>query len=247
MPDSRLTAEQREFLEREWLSRAVQVPDNAAPAAKATRLTIEAIRAALAEIDHWKKNAEYASRAKIATRPDSRRLPMPPSDPPTPYDIARAIVSDWNLDGKLRVDLVQMAIAAAEARGRASVPLEEIGLVLGDCKEALQLLVLDDGPWSGAVRSSGSTAWGRALFRRSDAMTELTPIQAELLEFLVAHVEEHGAQPSMREVMRHFKWASPNAVAQQMSQLQKKGHIRSSKGNRRCVEFVGLRFVRQAK
>jgi DeoR/GlpR family transcriptional regulator of sugar metabolism len=72
----------------------------------------------------------------------------------------------------------------------------------------------------------------------------LTERQATLLEYIIAHVEQHGRQPLLREAAAHFG-VSLSAVISYLRALESKGKVRRL-GGHRGVELVGVTFRRRA-
>ncbi len=66
-------------------------------------------------------------------------------------------------------------------------------------------------------------------------MDRLTPRQAEILAFIVARQRQEGSIPTVREIAGHFGFASPNAAAQHLRLIEKKGYIRLLKGRARGI------------
>ena len=56
-------------------------------------------------------------------------------------------------------------------------------------------------------------------------MEELTPRQREILELILASVEEQGRFPSIREIGRRLRLASPATVFQHLEALAAKGYL----------------------
>ena len=70
-----------------------------------------------------------------------------------------------------------------------------------------------------------------------------TARQREIYDYIVRHVEEHGCQPSYKDIMRQFAIGSPHAVWQHLAALQRKGLIAMPPGGgARCLKLVGLTF-----
>ena len=73
----------------------------------------------------------------------------------------------------------------------------------------------------------------------------LTERQAALLEYIIAHVEQHGRQPLLRETAAHFG-VSPSAVISYLRALQSKGKVltgtafisSSGDGRSRCCTLL---------
>jgi repressor LexA len=66
-------------------------------------------------------------------------------------------------------------------------------------------------------------------------MAKLTHRQHEVLEFIRTRQRREGAIPTVREIAEHFGFASPNAAAQHLRLIEKKGHIRLLKGRARGI------------
>ena len=57
---------------------------------------------------------------------------------------------------------------------------------------------------------------------------EPTERQAEVLEFIKAFYRAYGVPPTIREVMNHFGFRSPNGVMAHFHALEKKGLLRQT-------------------
>ena len=66
-------------------------------------------------------------------------------------------------------------------------------------------------------------------------MTALTKRQAEVLEFIMNQQRRAGCIPTVREIAEHFGFSSPNAAAQHLKLIEKKGYIRLLKGRARGI------------
>lgn len=66
-------------------------------------------------------------------------------------------------------------------------------------------------------------------------MAELTQRQREVLEFVIDRQQRFGAIPTVREIADHFGFSSPNAAAQHLRLIEKKGYIRLLKGRARGI------------
>jgi repressor LexA len=66
-------------------------------------------------------------------------------------------------------------------------------------------------------------------------MTELTPRQRRILDFLRKWQQVHGSMPSAREIAAHFGFSSPNGVTGHLKALRKKGVITSDPGKARSL------------
>lgn len=64
---------------------------------------------------------------------------------------------------------------------------------------------------------------------------DLTPRQQATLDFITSHRRRHGISPSLRDIQRHFRHASPNAAAKHIAALRRKGALAPSKGLARAL------------
>ena len=55
-----------------------------------------------------------------------------------------------------------------------------------------------------------------------------TPRQLEVLAFIRMHMLERGAPPTIRDIMRHFDWTSPNGTMGHIKALIRKGLLQQS-------------------
>jgi repressor LexA len=69
-------------------------------------------------------------------------------------------------------------------------------------------------------------------------MKELTTSQEKVLSFISACQKAHGSPPTIREIAQHFGYRSLNNVRQHLRLIERKGHIRLSRGKARGVEVV---------
>jgi len=70
---------------------------------------------------------------------------------------------------------------------------------------------------------------------------EPTLRQLNIYEYILAHVEEHGCQPSFRQIGAHHGISSPNGVLCHLRALERKGLVRLGG---RAIELVGVKFRR---
>ena len=75
-------------------------------------------------------------------------------------------------------------------------------------------------------------------FRLAADVSELTARQRQVLEFIRRHHAEHGYWPSIREVQRHFRFKSTNAVAGHLRALENKGVIVRAPGQARAYRSI---------
>lgn len=67
---------------------------------------------------------------------------------------------------------------------------------------------------------------------------ELTPRQSEILDFLSETVRRTGTPPTVREIARHFRIASPKGVSDHLAALERKGHLTRDPGRSRNIRLV---------
>ncbi|MBN1347531.1 MAG: transcriptional repressor LexA [Phycisphaerae bacterium] len=65
-------------------------------------------------------------------------------------------------------------------------------------------------------------------------MPTLTPRQRNVLDFILDRRRD-GSVPTVREIAEHFGFSSPNAAAQHLKLIEKKGYIRLLKGRARGI------------
>lgn len=66
----------------------------------------------------------------------------------------------------------------------------------------------------------------------------LTKRQSEILEYLRAHIGEHGFAPSFEEIAEHFSFQSLATVHEHLTNLERKGYIRRSYNESRSIEML---------
>ena len=66
----------------------------------------------------------------------------------------------------------------------------------------------------------------------------LTPIQAEILEFLHKFRSKEGISPTYREIVDHFGFKSTKAATDHVYALEKKGYLRRHSGRSRGIELL---------
>lgn len=70
-------------------------------------------------------------------------------------------------------------------------------------------------------------------------MPPLTKKQAEILEYIREHIEDHGYAPSYREIAEHFHLSSPATVHQHIKTLLEKGCVTMGEdGEARSIEIT---------
>lgn len=70
-------------------------------------------------------------------------------------------------------------------------------------------------------------------------MDELTPRQAEILDFILRHRDEHGAPPTRAEIVTAFGFRSPTAAEDHLRALARKGAIDLRAGASRGIRVLG--------
>jgi len=68
---------------------------------------------------------------------------------------------------------------------------------------------------------------------------QITERQRQIYDFILRYRREHGCSPSIPEMQRHFRMASPNGVAGHLHALQAKGLIRRAERGSRQIDVVG--------
>ncbi|KKM13621.1 hypothetical protein LCGC14_1714390 [marine sediment metagenome] len=66
----------------------------------------------------------------------------------------------------------------------------------------------------------------------------LTDRQTAVLRFIREFIEVRGKPPTVREIQRHFGFASLNSVSTHLAALQRKGCIRRVSGESRNIEIL---------
>jgi repressor LexA len=69
----------------------------------------------------------------------------------------------------------------------------------------------------------------------------LTDTQRSVLEYVQEHLTEYHRPPTVRDVMRHFKWSSPQSARKHLLALEEKGYLEREKNTAR-----GLRLADEA-
>ena len=70
------------------------------------------------------------------------------------------------------------------------------------------------------------------------SMSNLTPRQAEILEFLKEFRQDEGSAPTYREIADRFGFKSTKAAADHVRALEKKGYVRLHCGRARGIELL---------
>jgi len=74
----------------------------------------------------------------------------------------------------------------------------------------------------------------------------LTRRQSEILDYLRAHIAEHGYAPSFEEIAERFGFASLATVHEHLTNLERKGYIRRSYNESRAIEVLPPRGTGRA-
>lgn len=69
-------------------------------------------------------------------------------------------------------------------------------------------------------------------------MMELTPRQSEVLDAIVLYKDRTGFPPTMLELAGLIGCASPNAAAEHVKALKKKGYINTARGAARGISLI---------
>ena len=62
-----------------------------------------------------------------------------------------------------------------------------------------------------------------------------TARQLEVLAYIRRHIGELGYSPSLRDIVSHFRWVSPNTAACHVNALCRKGLLRQTSGVARSL------------
>ena len=68
----------------------------------------------------------------------------------------------------------------------------------------------------------------------------LTEAQEKVYHFIKKYVHEHGYSPSVREIMKEFKFSSPNSVAVHINNLKKRGYLLNGTKNKSTARSLRL-------
>lgn len=66
----------------------------------------------------------------------------------------------------------------------------------------------------------------------------LTARQQAIYDYLVEHIDRHGWPPTRAQIVRHFKFASPNAAQCHLKALERQGVIELLQGTARGIRVV---------
>jgi len=69
--------------------------------------------------------------------------------------------------------------------------------------------------------------------------TPLTQMQQKVLDYVSEFAHERGYPPTIREIARHFRLASPRAIQKHLDGIAQKGYIRRAPHSARGIEIVG--------
>ena len=67
----------------------------------------------------------------------------------------------------------------------------------------------------------------------------LTHAQQKVLDYVTEFARLRGYPPTIREIARHLRLASPRAVQKHLGRITEKGYIRRSPGSARGIDIVG--------
>lgn len=77
-------------------------------------------------------------------------------------------------------------------------------------------------------------------------VSDLTPRQQQILDFIQRHHAAEGFWPSIRDVQRHFRFKSTNAVVGHLRALERKGAIVRAPGQARAYRAIVNEAARDA-
>ncbi len=66
----------------------------------------------------------------------------------------------------------------------------------------------------------------------------LTDIQRSVLEYVQSHLMQNHRPPTVRDVMRHFKWNSPQSARKHLLALEEKGYLEREENTARGLKIV---------
>lgn len=69
-------------------------------------------------------------------------------------------------------------------------------------------------------------------------MQPLTPRQQQILSFIEDKVRNDGSSPSVREIAKHFRIASPKGVTDHLATLERKGYLTREPGQARNIRLT---------
>jgi repressor LexA len=67
----------------------------------------------------------------------------------------------------------------------------------------------------------------------------LTDIQREVLKYVQEHLTQNHRPPTVRDVMRHFKWNSPQSARKHLLALEEKGYLEREDHTARGLKLSG--------
>lgn len=75
-----------------------------------------------------------------------------------------------------------------------------------------------------------------------DTRPELLATERQMLEFIARTIDNHGYQPSMREIADELGYASPGYIPKLVAGAERKGYIVAQHGAR-AIEFDWREFA----
>jgi repressor LexA len=70
-------------------------------------------------------------------------------------------------------------------------------------------------------------------------MEQLTPRQAEVLEFIAGYIDSNGYPPTLRDIAEHLRIRGTLGVMKHLEALEKKGYLRKTSGTSRGITLTG--------
>ena len=67
----------------------------------------------------------------------------------------------------------------------------------------------------------------------------LTDIQRSVLQYVQTHLTQNHRPPTVRDIMRHFKWNSPQSARKHLLALEEKGYLEREDNTARGLKVTG--------
>src|ERR1035441_3295068 len=67
----------------------------------------------------------------------------------------------------------------------------------------------------------------------------LTDIQRNVLNYVQQHLNDSHRPPTVRDIMRHFKWNSPQSARKHLLALEEKGYLEREDNTARGLKITG--------
>ncbi|MFN7182104.1 MAG: transcriptional repressor LexA [Planctomycetota bacterium] len=66
----------------------------------------------------------------------------------------------------------------------------------------------------------------------------ITAKQKEILEFIIKYIHDNNIAPTVRDICKHFNFASPKSAQDQLAALEKKGYISRLPNSKRTIRLT---------